>query len=138
MLFLCLFQGFIEKEYQTESKWNETSGEIFLEQNMHGGLENPGVGRMWRPQGWGAPPPPLQGAPPASWAPCLAPGALLPPIYTYVPRNHEKNIENPSSTAATFCTREIPSWGSFRSSAGGGIYHGVLLHHHHRLTMSCE
>ena len=34
---------------------------------------------------------------------------------------------NPISTAATFCTREIPSWGLFRRSAGGGIDHGGLL-----------
>ena len=60
------------------------------------------------------------GAPPASWAPRLAPGALLPPIYTYVPRNQHTNRENPSSTAATFCSREIPSWGLFWSSPGGG------------------
>ena len=76
------------------------------------------------------------GAPPASWAPRLAPDALLPPIYTYVPRNYQNNRQKPNSTAATFYSREIPSLG--RSSAGGGIYHGVLLHHHHRLTMSCE
>ena len=38
------------------------------------------------------------------------------------------------STAATFCIREILSWGLFRSSAGGGIYHGGLLHQHHSLS----
>ena len=26
LLFFCLFQCFAEKEYQTESKWNETFG----------------------------------------------------------------------------------------------------------------
>ena len=34
MLFYCLFQYFEEKEYQTESKRNETFGKLFLEQNQ--------------------------------------------------------------------------------------------------------
>ena len=29
LLFFCLFQCFAEKEYQTESKWNETFARIF-------------------------------------------------------------------------------------------------------------
>ena len=32
--FFCLFQGFEEKEYQTESKWNETFGNMIFETNM--------------------------------------------------------------------------------------------------------
>ena len=40
----------------------------------------------------------------------------------------------PNSTAATFYTREIPSWGLFRRSAGGGIDHGGLLHQHRSLS----
>ena len=30
MLFYCLFHYFEEKEYQTESKWNETFGSVFF------------------------------------------------------------------------------------------------------------
>ena len=59
---------------------------------------------------------------------------LLPPMYTYVPPNHQQRSQNPISTAATFCTREIPSWGLFRRAAGGGIDHGGLLHQHHSLS----
>ena len=59
---------------------------------------------------------------------------LLPPIYTYVPPNDQIQSQNPNSTAATFCIHEIPSWGLFRSSAGGGIDHGGLLHQHHSLS----
>ena len=33
----------------------------------------------------------------------------------------------------TFPNSEIPSWGLFRRSAGGGIDHGGLLHQHHSL-----
>ena len=77
---------------------------------------------------------PLQGAPPISWAPRAATDVLLPPIYTYVPPNDQNRSQKPNSTAATFCIHEIPSWGLFRSSAGGGIDHGGLLHQHHSLS----
>ena len=30
LLFFCLFQCFAEKEYQTESKWNETFGRVIF------------------------------------------------------------------------------------------------------------
>lgn len=80
----------------------------------------------------GAPTP--QARPPPSWAPRCSTDLLLPPIYTYVPPNYQIRSQKPNSTAATFCTREIPSWGLFRSSAGGGIDHGGLLHQHHSLS----
>ena len=72
--------------------------------------------------------------PPPSWAPCCSTDVLLPPIYTYVPPNHQIRSKNPISTTATFCTREIPSWGLFRRPARGGIDHGGLLHQHHSLS----
>ena len=34
MLFYCLFQYFEEKEYQTESKWNETFGSVIFGTNV--------------------------------------------------------------------------------------------------------
>ena len=34
MLFFCLFQCFEEKEYQTESKWNETFGSVIFGTNV--------------------------------------------------------------------------------------------------------
>ena len=48
-----------------------------------------------------------------------------PPCLMGPSKLHRRN-----STAATFCIHEIPSWGLFQSSAGGGIDHGGLLHHH--------
>ena len=72
--------------------------------------------------------------PPPSWGPRCSTDVLLPPIYTYVPPNDQIRSQKPNSTAATFCTREIPSWGLFRRSAGGGIDHGGLLHQHHSLS----
>ena len=55
-------------------------------------------------------------------------------IYTHITWKHPGAPGNPISTTATFCTQEIPSWGLFRSSAGGGIDHGGLLHQHHSLS----
>ena len=133
IVVFCLFQCFTEKEYQIESKRNETFPRIFLGTNV--------IQRTWSPrkesnkestrQG-GAPTP--QARPPPSWAPCCSTDVLLPPIYTYVPPNDQIRSQNPNSTAVTFCIHEIPSWGLFRSSAGGGIDHGGLLHQHHSLS----
>ena len=130
--FFAYFRVLQKRNIKRSPNGMKPSREIFLEKITHGRLENHIVGHTWCPRGWGAPP--LLGAPPALWAPCLAPGSLLRPIYAYVPRNHQTNRENPSSTAVTFCSREIPSWGLFRSSAGGGIDHGGLLHQHNSLT----
>ena len=129
--FFCLFQYFEEIEYQTESKRNETFGIVIFQPNV--------IQETWtllqevpeavtRVEGT-----PL-GAPPASWAPYCSTDVLLPPIYTYVSPNDQNRSQKPNSTAATFCIREIPSWGLFRSSAGEGIYHGGLLHQHHSLS----
>ena len=133
MLFFCLFQCFAEKEYQTESKRNETFGNVIFGTNV--------IQRTWSGlqetneeatrQGARLPP---WAHPPPSWAPRGSTDLLLPPIYTYVPPNHQNRSQKPNSTAATFCTREIPSWGMFRSSTGGGIEHGGLLHQHHSLS----
>ena len=128
--FFCLFQCFKETEYQTESKQNETFGNVIFSPNV--------IQETWTlfqevPEAVtrvGARPLP-PGAPPASWAPCCSTDVLLPPIYTYVSPNDQNRSQKPNSTAATFCIHEIPSWGLFWSSTGGGIHHGGLLHHHH-------
>ena len=127
MLFFCLFECFEEKEYQTESRRNETFGKVFfgteaIQETWSGRQEVKGAGTR------------VQGAPPPSWAPRGSTDLLLPPIYTYIPRKHHRRSQNPISTATTFCTREIPSWGFFRRSAGGGIDHRGLLHQHHSLS----
>ena len=103
------------------------SGTWFLEQTWSRGLGVDVKQSTRRPRGREVRPPP-------SWAPRCSTGILLPPIYTYVPPNYQTRSQKPNSTAATFCTREIPSWSLFRSSAGGGIDHGGLLHQHHSLS----
>ena len=55
-------------------------------------------------------------------------------IYIHIPWKHPGAPRNPISTAATFCTHEIPSWSLFWRSARGGIDHGGLLHQHHGLS----
>ena len=126
----CLFQCFVEKEYQTESKWNETFGRVIfginaIQETWSGGQERTeeATRQEGAPRGVGAPPP--------SWAPRSSTDLLLPPIYIHIPRNQPGAPRNPISTAATFCIHEIPSWGLFRSSAGGGIDHGGPLHQLH-------
>ena len=97
----CLFQCLAEKEYQTESKWNETFGRVIFGTNV---IQGTWSGRQERSeeatrQG---------GAPPPSWAPRSSTELLLPPIYTHIPQKHPGAPRNPISTAATFCTQEIP------------------------------
>ena len=129
----CLFQCFAEKEYQTESKRNETFARIFLGTNAIQEtwswsleLREEATRQEGAPRGVGAPPP--------SWAPRSSTDVLLSPIYTLIPWKHPWEPWNLFSTAATFCTREIPSWGLFRRSAREGIDHGGLLHPHHCLS----
>ena len=50
------------------------------------------------------------GSPSTLWAPRCSTDLLLPPIYIHIPRKHPGAPRNPISTAATFCTQEIPSW----------------------------
>ena len=127
-----LFQYFEEKEYQTESKRNETFGSDLFGTNV--------IQRTWsasqeaikeatRVEG-----DPYWARPPISWAPRASTYVLLPPIYTYVPQKHPGSQRNTISTTVTFCIREIPSWSLRRRSAGGGIDHGGILHQHHSLS----
>ena len=80
----CLFQYFEEKEYQTESKQNETFGSVIFGTNM--------IQRTWNASQEAAEAATrVEGAPtptwraPVSWAPRAATDVVLPPIYTYVP-----------------------------------------------------
>ena len=78
----CLFQSFAEKEYQTESKRNETFGNMILEQTQETwsgsqGSNEAATRREGAPKGVGAPPP--------SWAPRGSIDLLLSPIYTHIP-----------------------------------------------------
>ena len=75
----CLFQCFVEKEYQTESKRNETFRRVIfgtnaIQETWSGRQEvNKAAARQE-----GACPPPL-------WAPRGSPDRLPSPIYIYMP-----------------------------------------------------
>ena len=94
----CLFQCFAEKEYQTESKRNETFERVIFGTNM---IQRTWSGRQETNeeatrQGAHLPP---WARPPPSWAPRGSTDLLLPPIYTYVPqtiRDGAKNLFPPS------------------------------------------
>ena len=75
----CLFQYFEEKEYQTESKRNETFGSVIFGTNV--------IQRTWSASQEAAEAatrgrarPPYKARPPVSWAPRAATDVLLPPI----------------------------------------------------------
>ena len=126
----CLFQCFAEKEYQT--KWNLRESYFWNKRNpgdlewrsrkQQGGYE---VGR--RAQGGRHAPHPR--------GPLVAPPTYFFCLYILL---YHENIKweprNHFSTAATFCTREIPSWGLFRRFAGGVVDHEGLLHQQHSLS----
>ena len=133
IVVFSLFQCFAQKEYQIESKRNETFGSVIFGTNV--------IQRTWSGRQAINEESTRQGA-------CLPPGRALhprgplvaPPAYFFLlykptyPQTISRGAKNPISTAAIFCTREIPSWGLFRRSAGGGIDHGGLLHQHPSLS----
>ena len=67
--------------------------------------------------------------------PLVAPPTYFFLLYIYLctPKPSEQEPK-PYFHRPTLCTRENPSWGLFRRSAGGGIDHGGLLHQHHSLS----
>ena len=131
MLFFACFRVSKKRNIKRSPNGMKPSGTLFSHRNDPGDLD-PTPSNQQGGHEVGARLPP-QARPPPSWAPCCSTDVLLPPIYTYVPPNYQIRSQKPNSTAATFCTREIPSRGLFRSSAGGGIDHGGVLHQHHSL-----
>ena len=127
----CLFQYFEETEYQTESKRNETFGNVIFGTNMiqrtwtlrqesHEAVtrvEAPSLGRAAYLMG----PTKLHRRTSSSY------------IYLRTPKRSDtepKNLIPPPQPSVP--TRS--HLGMFRSSAGGGIDHGGLLHQHHSLS----
>ena len=110
-----------------ESKRNETFGNVIFSTNM--------IQETWsgpqetREEGMrqGGVPSTLMGPP------LLHRRTSSSYIYPRTPK-HPGAPRKPNSTAATFCTREIPSPGLFWSSAGGGIDHEGPLHQLHGLS----
>ena len=90
--FFCLFQCFEETEYQTESKRNETFGNVIFSPNV--------IQETWTLlQGTKEAVTRVGGVPPALWAPRSSSDVRPPPIYTYVPPNDQNRSQKPNSTA---------------------------------------
>ena len=126
-VFFAYFSVSQKRNTKRNPNGMKPSRELFLEQTQSRRLGVDVKEATRRPRGRRVRPPP-------SWAPRGSTDLLLPPIYTSVPPNHQRHPWKPNSTAATFCTSEIPSWGLFRRSAEGGIDHGGLLNQHHNLS----
>ena len=83
---LCLFQCFVEKEYQTESKWNETFGSVIFGTNVIQGIWSGRQETIKEATKQGVRLPPRR--PPPLWAPRCSTDLLLPPIYVHIPRKY--------------------------------------------------
>ena len=132
-VFFAYFSVSKERNIKRSPNGMKPSGTWFSEQMWSRGLGVDVKQPTRKPRGREARLPPWV-RPPPSWAPRSSLDRSLSPIYTHIPRKHQTRSQNPISTAATFCTREIPSWGLFRRSARGAIDHGGLLHQHHSLS----
>ena len=120
-------RNIISNGVQTEQNLRERD---FLTERDPGDLDPTPRSARGGHEGGGRPP----GRAPCLVGPCCSTDILLHPIYTYVPPSDHIRSQKPNCTAATFCLREIPSWGLFRNSTGEGIHHGGLLHQHHSLS----
>ena len=132
MLFFACFRVSKKRNIKRSPNGRNLRERDFLNEQDPGDLDPMSRHKRGGHEVGGTPTP--QARPPPLWAPGCSTDVLLPPIYTYVPPNDQNMSQKPNSTAATFCIHEIPSWGLFRSSAGGGIDHGGLLHQHHSLS----
>ena len=83
-MFSCLFQCFKEKDYQTESKRNETFRRVIFGMEAIQEAWSRRQGRFEEATRQGGAPYPL-GAPPPLWAPRGSPDRLLSPIYVHIP-----------------------------------------------------
>ena len=114
--------GFEEKESQTESKRNETFGNVIFSPNM--------IQETWTLLQGTKEAVTRVGAPPASWAPWCSTDVLLPPIYTHITPNDQMRSQKPNSTAATFCIHETHLGACSGAPPEEGRHHRGLLHHH--------
>ena len=110
----CCFlpiSGFCRKRISNgvQTEWNLRE-RYFWRKSRTGNVRTKSGGKGPALQG-GAPP--FPGHAPASRLAHTAPGALLLPIYTYVPQKLHTQRENPNSTAVASVPVEIPSWSLF-------------------------
>ena len=71
---------------------------------------------------------PPRARPEGLWAPRMSSNPSSTSINSKIFPKHQKRPPKYFSAATSFCSRDIPSWGLFRYSAGGGFDHGGPLH----------
>ena len=133
MLFFCLFQCFVEKEYQTESKRNETFGNVIFGTNV--------IQRTWslrkaineESTRQGARPPPGHVLHPRG--PLVAPLTDFFRLYMSIyPKNigeHNRSGVPPPQTSIATKTQSGPCCGTLPeggSLTGGHLHHPGTLH----------
>ena len=94
---------------------------IFLDQKTTVKLREEARGATRGPQALEARPPRLVG-------PLGLPNPNSIFINTQIFPVHQRIHQKYFFAASSFCSREIPSWGLFRHSVGGGFDHGGPLH----------
>ena len=128
----CLFQSFAEKEYQMESKRNETFGSVIFETNVIQRTQSASQeAAEVATRVLGAP----LGVRPLPRGPLVAPltNLLCLNISTYpetIKEHHETLFPPPQPSVPV--RSHLGAF--FRSSVGGGIDPGGLLHQHHSLS----
>ena len=134
MLFFCVFQCFEEKEYQTESKRNETFWRsYFWKESNPGDLESTSRKQRGRHEAGGAPTPPGRALHPRG--PLVAPLTdffrLYISIYHKNFREHNRSgVPPPQASVATKnqlgpCSGTLPEGGSLTD---GHLHHPGALH----------
>ena len=137
MLFFAYFSVSKKRNIKRSPNGMKPSGAIFSEQTQSRRLGVDVKQQTRRPRGCPARTLGV-GAPPHPWAPRCSTDVLLPPIYTHIPWKHHIRSPNPISTAATFCTREIPSWGLFGAPPEGALITEGLYIISKASPMKCE
>ena len=129
MAIFCLFQCSVKKEYQTESKGNETFGNVIFGTNV--------IQRTWSERQETNEESTRQGArlPPGRALPLMGPSWLNRPtsssyIYSYTLKT-TRNTMKPYFHRRNLLYPRDPILGPFWSSARGGIDHGGPLHQLH-------
>ena len=138
MLFYCLFQYFEEKEYQTESKRNETFGSVIFWKNMI--LETWSSCQMILEEATReVVAPPLQGGGLLSRGPLEHLPTDFFRLYspTYPKNIHREDRSGVPPSQASVTTKNL-SGARFRHPAGGGFDHEGLLHQFIALPMKRE
>ena len=130
MLFSCLFQCFEEKEYQTESKRNETFGKVIFGTDA---IQGTWSARKGSNEAGGTPNPPGRTLHPRG--PLVAPLTDFFRLYisTYpknIRENNRSGVPPPQASVATKnqsgpCSGTLPEGGSL---TGGHLHHPGALH----------